>query len=126
MLSRSRKRLLRSPLLMLALVVALALRSVIPVGYMPEASEGGMHMALCPGMPMPDHADHSGPGSSHADSGVCLFAASALPPLPAGHGALVIPLQSQGSSTAPRASAARISELQRTQQARAPPVSQAV
>jgi len=125
MLSRSRKRLVRSKL-SLMLVIALAFRSVIPVGYMPVASEGGMHMALCPGMPMPEHADHSVPGNPHADSGVCLFAASALPPLPATVGALFSPFLLHGSVVAPRAAAARVNELQRAQQARAPPVSRAV
>jgi hypothetical protein len=81
------------PWLALLLVAALALRGLIPDGYMPVASAGGMSMELCPGAAAlppglaghahglpPRHAGHTGhgsgdPGAAHHPT--CLFSTGA-------------------------------------------------
>lgn len=74
---------------LLALLFAVALRGLIPAGYMPDAGAGGLHLKVCgPAAPAgtdgPDHDE-----GSAASETVCVFAAAAPaagpadpPPLP--------------------------------------------
>jgi hypothetical protein len=74
------------------LLPALVLRALIPVGFMPLAGSGGVHLGFCPGAgPVPaarselarhapHHAHHDGgapgaPGTSH--QAACVFSAGA-------------------------------------------------
>jgi hypothetical protein len=75
----------------LLVLPALLLRALIPVGFMPMVSAGGISIAICPGvtgLPAPSamgdrgaaHAHHHGAGqdpSTPAHHAPCLFAASA-------------------------------------------------
>ncbi|MGH8268374.1 MAG: DUF2946 family protein [Steroidobacteraceae bacterium] len=81
----------------LALLVlpALLLRGLIPVGFMPMADRGGIHIEFCPGEAQPPGAlagpllaqhlahhhhpggDHGGPAGAH--HAPCLYALSASP-----------------------------------------------
>jgi len=122
--------------LLAALVLpVLALRALIPIGYMPVSDRGGLHIDFCPGeaqppgvlaaQPLAHHhhhhggADHGTPApESHAP---CLFALSASPAFaPAVAIAAVIP----PATTAPAESAARrvfVPAIVRAQSPRGPP-----
>jgi hypothetical protein len=124
-LSRIRRRFLRS-WLMPALLVALVCRAAIPAGFMPVATGDGLRIAPCPGMVQHDPAHQSTPDHSQTESSLCPFAASALPPLPAGQLVLVIEPASGVAPGVLCADSALAFTLERAQRARAPPVSRLI
>jgi hypothetical protein len=70
---------------LLALLFAVTLRGLIPVGYMPDAGAGGLHLEIC-GPTAPGGTDggadpDEGPAASES---ACVFAAAAPTTGPAG------------------------------------------
>jgi len=110
------------PLLLLALVF----RAAIPAGYMPVAADGGLRIAPCPGMVQQHPAHHSGHGSSHSESTLCPFAASALPPMPAVQVVVAGELASMVALGVPSVDPVYPFTLASVQQARAPPGSRLI
>jgi hypothetical protein len=122
--------------LLLALLVlpVLALRALVPVGYMPVSDRGGLHIDFCPGEAQPPgaltpkllaHHHHHG-GADHgtpapASHAPCLFALSASPAFaPAVASAAVIP----PAATLPAESPVRrafVPAIVRAQTPRGPP-----
>lgn len=117
----SRRRL---HLVIALLLPLLALRALLPAGYMPSADAGGVRMVLCSAglaaLSTPDDGSH--PARSHAGDD-CLFAHAALnapPPHRVDVAAAVVP---DGRFVVPLASAAPPSAgPPRQGGARAPPV----
>lgn len=76
----------RSRLLLAGVLPALVLRALVPFGFMPVASAGGVAMELCPGhaASAPGHTGHEAGSHGGPRSGggqLCAFAASAAPPV---------------------------------------------
>ena len=123
MLNRTRKRILRSPLLAV-LLIALLFRAAIPFGYMPAAApDGGVHMAMCPDH-VPSALGTTGSrDDSHSGTSQCPFALSALPPLLAAHIVVAIERTSMVEIRESDLDSHLTFTPTRAQQARAPPVS---
>jgi hypothetical protein len=113
----------RSRTWLAAVLPALVLRALIPFGFMPVASDGGLAMELCPGtaaMASGGHHHHGGAAGDSAHA-LCVFTAGAAPALvPV---VLDSPLTGCCAATVPaaRGSALRLPSIQRAQSARAPP-----
>jgi hypothetical protein len=121
LLRRRRRRLTA------VLLPALLLRSLIPFGFMPIASHGGLSIGLCPGegaMPAAGAAAHS--QHAHHHSGThppqCLFAASTAPAFAPAVLAPPAPLADAAPRTAPDdACTVNLPSIRRAQSPRAPP-----
>ncbi len=118
----------RSRALLAAILPALVLRALIPVGFMPVAASAGPEIQLCPGIVSAAgvHSGHhhhheagSAEGSAHS---LCVFAASAAPAV--APVAATMPLRAvDGDCLAlAHSSCLRLPSILRTQSARAPPV----
>jgi hypothetical protein len=123
MLNRTRKRILRSPLLAV-LLVALVFRAAVPVGYMPiTASDGSVRMAICPGH-LPSAPDTTGSrDDSHSGASQCPFALCDSPPLSATQVIVALGLPSLVEVMTPEFDSNILFSPVRGLQARAPPVS---
>jgi DUF2946 family protein len=122
-------------LLVLLVLPALLFRALIPIGFMPIADHGGIHIDFCPGESQPPgalagtelphhHHHHGGTGrgtpasTSHPP---CLFALSASPALvPAAPALAPLPPAAAPPAAAP-SSRALLPAIVRAQRARAPP-----
>ncbi len=113
----------------------LALRLLIPAGFMPVADAGGLAIGLCPGVTVPaagtpahdmhhmhHGAGHGGGQPAGEHHAPCLFAASSAPAFaPAAlAGQLVLPARTLRTLPA-QARTATISSIERAQSPRAPP-----
>lgn len=108
--------------LLLWLLPLLALRALVPAGFMIDTSHGAMSVIVCPGHQTQHHSDNSGKTGGTDSASICPFAAAA--------GAAPIadlPSVAMGSSLAVDRVSASVSALDlpfgptRAQQSRAPP-----
>lgn len=132
---RSRKRVIA-----LALLPALLLRALTPVGFMPmHDTQGGLYLAFCPGIgdtmlpPLVDdpHRDHHPQGHAKHDHGdgksapqhhnVCPYALSASPALAYSVPSVPALAPHTAGASAPDYSSVSIPTIERAQSARAPP-----
>jgi hypothetical protein len=123
MLNRTRKRILRSPLLAV-LLVALVFRAAVPAGYMPiTASDGSVRMGLCQGH-LPSAPDTTGSrDDSHSGASQCPFALSDSPPLSSNQMIIAVELPPLAEVMALDLDSNILFSPVRGLQARAPPVS---
>jgi hypothetical protein len=129
---RSRKHIIA-----LALVPALLLRALTPVGFMPmHDAQGGLYLAFCPGIgdtmlpplesddphrhhhAMHDHGDGTSAPQHH---NVCPYALSAGPALAYSVPSVPGPASLVSAAPAPDYSSISVPTIERAQSARAPP-----
>ena len=122
---------------LLALVLPLVLlRLLLPAGFMPVATAGGMSIGLCPGEAamvgharvhageLAHHIGHSGAGEPSGEHHVpCPFAASAAPAVASATLATLLPpLAAIRVALLPRSDTVTIATIRRAQSPRAPPL----
>lgn len=129
----------RTALLALILLPALALRALVPVGFMPVVDGAGIHIGFCPGEAQPPgalapalaaahlaHHHHTQGGAGHgspvpASHPPCLFALSASPAFLPAAPALAPPPPAATALAAEYANRASVPAIVRAQTPRGPP-----
>ena len=127
----------RAALLGLVVLPALAVRALLPVGFMPVIDDAGLHLGFCPGEAQPPgallagahlaHQHHHG-GAEHgtpasASHPPCLFALSAGPAFVPAAPALAPVPPAAAALTAGPSRAVLVPAIVRAQTARGPPAS---
>ena len=109
--------------LLIWLLPLLALRALVPAGFMIDTSHGAVSVIVCPGHEVPHHPDNSGKTGATASVSICAFAAaSGAAPI------IDVPVIALASALADQVSS-DVSTLDfpfgptRAQQSRAPPYS---
>ena len=127
----------RARIIALAILPALLLRALTPVGFMPmHDAQGGVYLAFCPGIgdtqlpplvaddphrhhhAMPDHGDGTSAPQHH---NVCPYALSAGPALAFSVPAVPMDAPLAAAILAPNYSTVSLPTIERAQSARAPP-----
>ncbi len=114
----------RSRALLAVILPALALRALIPFGFMPVAASGGPAMQLCPGVAAMAGAhggQHQHPAGGAAHNTLCVFAASAAPAIAPVAAAIALRAATVRLAEQPSGDCLRLPSILRTQSARAPP-----
>ena len=125
----------RAALLVLVVLPALAVRALLPVGFMPVIDDAGIHIGFCPGEAQPPGALLTGPHFAHhhhhggAEHGTpasashppCLFALSACPAFVPAAPALAPLPPAAAALTAGPSSPVLVPAIVRAQTARGPP-----
>ncbi|HVH82713.1 MAG TPA: hypothetical protein VM713_00205 [Steroidobacteraceae bacterium] len=131
----------RTTLLALVLLPALALRALVPVGFMPVVDDTGIHIGFCPGEAQPPGAlagalaaGHGAHAAHHHDHGganhgspapvshpPCLFALSASPAFTPAAPTLAPPPPAAAALAADSSSRVSVPAIVRAQSSRGPP-----